>query len=218
MIVSPTTASPTSASRFTSRAPWPARSRSARIVFAGVAIAAGLAASGHAGWIHAKAWVAHGLIAAAWARNRAEGQATARPWTWADTTPVGRLEFVRQRESRVVLAGDSGRVLAFGPGLRQGSALPGRPGNSVVSGHRDTHFKVLQKLGVGDLIRVEGVENRALLYRVDRLDVVDEHDLGVTRQDGPDRLTLVTCWPFDAITVGGPDRYVVTATRIDGSG
>jgi sortase A len=42
--------------------------------------------------------------------------------------------------------------------------------------------------------------------------VTDKDDLSPLDQDGPTRLTLVTCWPFDALRAGGPHRYVVTAT------
>jgi sortase A len=73
---------------------------------------------------------------------------------------------------------------------------------------------VLEKLGTGDLIQVESVEGSIERYRVDRLAIVDEHDLWVTEQRGVDQLTLVTCWPFDAVTAGGPQRYVVSASRI----
>ena len=177
-------------------------------------LAAGLWWLGGAAWIHAKAVLAQVLIEEAWADNLAKGAPVERPWSWADTMPVGRLEFVRQRKSMIVLAGDSGRVLAFGPGNRPGSALPGAHGNSVISAHRDTHFAVLQELGIGDPIQVESVAGTTVGYRVDRLDVVDEHDLSVTEQRGIDQLTLVTCWPFDALVPGGPQRYVVSASRM----
>ena len=49
---------------------------------------------------------------------------------------------------------------------------------------------------MGDIVKVESVEGRTLTYRVDRLDVIDEHDLSVTEQRGIDQLTLVTCWPL----------------------
>ena len=179
-----------------------------------VALAAGLGLFANAGYIQAKALLAQQLIEHAWQDNRASGQATQRPWSWADTVPVGRLEFVRQRRSMIVLDGDAGRTLAFGPGLRAGSAMPAARGNSVISAHRDTHFAVLRHLVVGDLVRVEGVDGNTVDYRVDRLDVVDEHDLSVTEQRGRDELTLVTCWPFDAVQPGGPLRYVVQARRI----
>jgi sortase A len=177
-------------------------------------LAVGLWYLGGAAWIQAKALLAQALIQHAWIGNLASGKPVKRPWSWADTTPVARLEFVRQRQSMIVLAGDSGRVLAFGPGHHPGSALPGSAGNSVISAHRDTHFAVLQKLGTGDLIQVENVEGKTASYRVDRMEVIDENDLSVTEQRGVDELTLVTCWPFDALTPGGSERYVVSASRM----
>jgi sortase A len=178
-------------------------------------LAAGVWFLGGAAWIQGKAVLAQVLIARAWAANLDEGKPHERPWSWADTTPVGRLEFVRQRRSMIVLAGDAGRILAFGPGHRTGSALPGKAGNSVISAHRDTHFAVLEDARIGDLVLAESIEGRTVTYRIDALDVVDEHDLSVTEQRGIDQLTLVTCWPFDAIAPGTPWRYVVTASRFD---
>ena len=46
--------------------------------------------------------------------------------------------------------------------------------------------------------------------------VVEKHDLSMTADAGDTRLTLVTCYPFDAIRPGGPLRYVVVARRVDG--
>jgi len=176
-------------------------------------LAAGAWFLGDAAWMKGKAVLAQALIQRAWAANVDGGTPREGPWSWADTTPVGRLEFVRQRRSMIVLAGDAGRVLAFGPGHRSGSALPGKAGNSVISAHRDTHFAILEDARIGDLVRVENVEGHTATYRIDALDVVDEHDLSVTEQRGIDQLTLVTCWPFNALAPGGPWRYIVTASR-----
>ena len=44
-----------------------------------------------------------------------------------------------------------------------------------------------------------------------QIDVVHESATEVVQQDGVKRLTLITCYPFDAITPGGPLRYVVRA-------
>jgi sortase A len=51
-------------------------------------------------------------------------------------------------------------------------------------------------------------------YRVTQLDVLDRRDTWVTRDDGGMRLTLITCWPFDALRAGGDERYVVIAEPI----
>ena len=55
----------------------------------------------------------------------------------------------------MVLAGASGRTLAFGPGHVDGTPLPGEHGNAVVSGHRDTHFAFLRDLRCGDVLEVQ---------------------------------------------------------------
>ena len=79
---------------------------------------------GQASYIHAKAWLAQYLIRAAWERSLATGT-TVKPWSWADTWPVARLVAPRQDADLYVLAGDSGRSLAFGPGHRFGTPAPG---------------------------------------------------------------------------------------------
>ncbi len=168
-------------------------------------------------WLYAKAWLAQVLIEDAWQRNRSAGQVYAKPWSWADTAPVARLMFLDQAQSFVVLSGEAGRVLAFGPGHRPDSPLPGKAGNSVISGHRDTHFRVLQSVHAGDLIAIEALDGRVRRYRVAGMQIVDHRDLRVLADRGIDELTLVTCWPFDAIVPGGPLRYVVKATAVDAS-
>jgi sortase A len=162
------------------------------------------------GWIHAKAALAQVMLEHAWGRTTA-GEQSVRPWPWADTWPVARLDFPRFDASMIVLAGASGRTLAFGPGHTHGTALPGTPGTAIVSGHRDTHFALLRDLRRGDELRVETADGRVVLYRVEALEIVDSRTarLHAAREDAA--LLLVTCWPFDAVAPGGPMRYVATA-------
>jgi sortase A len=161
-------------------------------------------------WIHAKAALAQALLELAWDATREGGQPV-RPWPWADTWPVARLSLPRLGASMVVLAGDSGRTLAFGPGHTLGSAEPGTAGTTLVSGHRDTHFSVLRELIPGDAIEIERRDGGVIRYLVASLDVVDARDSTIRAVYEPFALVLVTCWPFDAITPGGPLRFVVTA-------
>ena len=170
----------------------------------------GLASFAGGAGLHAKAWLAQWLIERAWQRSVAAGDAV-RPWPWADTEPVGRLVFVRQARDLVVLSGDSGRTMAFGPGHRIQTAAPGAAGNSVVSGHRDTHFRVLRELRQGDEVRVQGRDGGWRSYRVTGMQIVDKSRVDLAEDHGRDELTLVTCWPFDALRAGGPQRYVVQA-------
>jgi sortase A len=115
-----------------------------------------------------------------------------------------------------VLAGASGRTLAFGPGHLDGTPRPGERGNAVISGHRDTHFAFLRRLGMGDEIVLEARDGRQHRYLVESAHVVDRHDVWVAADAGDTRLTLVTCYPFDAVRPGGPLRYVVVARRVGG--
>lgn len=173
---------------------------------------AGLSQIGHAGYIYAKAWLAQVLISQAWERTLA-GETQVKPWPWADTWPVARLRAPRQGIERFVLAGANGRSIAFGPGHLFGTAQPGMPGNSVIGAHRDTHFAFLQWLENGDEIEVEMPGGRVQVYRVSGHEVVDKTATRVLAANpGEPRLTLITCYPFDALRAGGPLRYVVTAT------
>ena len=188
-----------------------------------LAILAGLALVAQGAWIPAKARLAQHLIERSWMQRQD------RPWPWADTVPIARLHFERQDSSRIVLAGDSGAVLAFGPGHSSRSALPGAGGNAVISGHRDTHFALLRDLRLGDTVTVESSEDVASSQGVARstrrttsYTVIDHRVIRaddptavatVIEDAGDDRLTLVTCWPFDAIDPGTPWRYVVTAVQ-----
>ncbi len=196
-------------------------------------LCAGLYLAAQGAWIPAKAWLAQQLIERAWEQRRstlghqlqaASGQRPqdpgfGRPWPWADTVPLARLHFDRLDRRLIVLAGDSGAVLAFGPGHRSASAAPGGAGNVVVSGHRDTHFALLREVQDGDRISVESARDAGLSdYQVVDRRVVRADDpiavAAVLDDGGADRLTLVTCWPFDAVDPGTPWRYVVTARRL----
>ena len=179
-------------------------------VLVAVLFVAGLWQIGRAAYIHAKAEVAQVLLRQAWARTLA-GEREAKPWPWADTWPVARLLVPDRRIELFVLAGANGRAIAFGPGHVFGTALPGDAGNSAIGGHRDTHLAFLRDMSVGEEIVVERRDGAKRRYRVDRAQVVDKRETWVLKDDGPTRLTLVTCYPFDAVRAGGSKRYVVTA-------
>jgi len=171
---------------------------------------AGAAFAGQGAWIYAKAQLAQLLMEHAWQRALA-GEPAPKPWPWADTWPVARLDVPAHRVSLFVLAGSSGRTLAFGPGHQQGTPLPGARGNSVIGGHRDTHLGFLREIALGDPIYIQRPDGARVRYRVTQLDVLHKRDTWVTRNHGERRLTLITCWPFDAIQAGGAERYVVIA-------
>ncbi|HKE43547.1 MAG TPA: class GN sortase [Steroidobacteraceae bacterium] len=167
----------------------------------------------HAGYIHAKAILAQRLLERSWQRSL-DGVDAARPWPWADTWPVARLRMARLGVDEIVLAGSSGRTLAFGPAHVDGTALPGAPGLSIVAGHRDTHFEFLRQLAIGDELQVDRADGASVRYRVSDLAVLDARAQRMPLDAAADRLELVTCFPFDAVVPGGPLRYRVLAERV----
>jgi len=161
-------------------------------------------------YIYLKAQLAQVLLSRAWAATLA-GAEEARPWAWADTWPVARLTVPDLGVDEIVLAGDSGRTLAFGPGHLTGTPLPGSRGHSILGGHRDTHFAFLQGLRPGMKIAVQRLDGGWQDYLVTGSEVMDYRRAWLTPAEGRTVLSLVTCYPFDAVTPGGPLRYVVSA-------
>jgi sortase A len=166
--------------------------------------------AGRGTWIQAKAALAQVLLAQAWSRTLS-GQSEVKPWPWADTWPVAKLSVPRLGVECYVLAGADGSALAFGPGHVAGTTLPGEQGNSVIGGHRDTHLAFLKNVKPGDSLIVERPDGTRVSYRAASAEIVDRKDVWVMEQAGPARLTLVTCYPFEALRAGGPQRYVLLA-------
>ena len=178
-----------------------------------VLLAAAMVVAANAAWLPAKAALAQQLLHSSWQSTQADGRAH-RPWPWADTHAVARLMQARLGVSQVVLAGDSGRPLAFGPGWAEASAAPGSAsGTTIISGHRDTHFAWLRNLRRGDAVTLETPQGPRA-YRVAAMQVVDSRAHRIATAAGDEQVVLVTCWPFDAVAPRGPWRYVVTLAPV----
>src|SRR5262249_44740945 len=147
--------------------PAPTLQRPPRAPYAAAALlcALGLLLLGQGVWIHAKALLAQVLLERAFAATLTSGR-TVKPWSWADTWPVARIEVPRLRRSAIVLAGASGQALAFGPGHVERTPEAGEPGTAVYAAHRDTHFAFLAEVRIGDLIRVTRRDGAVLDFRV----------------------------------------------------
>ena len=159
-------------------------------------------------WIPVKAELAQHLLERAWLRTL-EGVPDARPWPWADTRAVAVLEVPHLGLREIVLEGSSGRNLAFGPTLVNSNRLD-ESSDRVLSGHRDTHFSFLKDLNTGDRLRLR-TATEVRDYRVSWQEAVDSRYQSLVIDDSVDRLTLLTCYPFEAAATGGPLRWVVTA-------
>jgi sortase A len=171
----------------------------------------GLILFGQGLWIHAKAIAAQVLLERAFAQTLATGKIV-KPWSWADTWPVARIEVPRLGKGAIVLNGSSGQALAFGPGHVDLTPDAGEAGTAVYSAHRDTHFAFLADVRAGDEVRVTRPDG-VFRFRVTRTSVVRHDASGIDAFARGRNLVLSTCWPFDAST-SGPLRYLVHAELI----
>jgi sortase A len=128
---------------------------------------------------------------------------------------IGRLEIPRLGLSVMLMEGDDTKTLRRAVGHIPGTALPGRPGNVALSGHRDTFFRPLRNIREGDIVVVTTLEGE-FRYSVMSTQVVSPDDVAVLNVSRAEILTLVTCHPFYFVGPA-PDRFVVRAQRIQSS-
>ncbi len=168
---------------------------------------------GQGAYIPAKAMLAQALMQRAWERSNDRDRQVV-PWPWADTWPVARLSAKSGDIDLIILAGGSGRTLAFAPGHLTASAMPGEIGNTVIAGHRDTHFQFLKNVVLGEHLSIESIDGDQHDYKIVGIEVVDSRRASLSLESPSPVLSLVTCYPFDSLNAGGPLRYVVTAEEI----
>jgi sortase A len=125
---------------------------------------------------------------------------------------VGRMEIPRLGMSMMVAEGTAEATLRRAGGHIRGTALPGRPGNVGIAGHRDTLFRPLRNVRQDDLITLTTLQGE-YRYRVVSTQIVNPSDLSVLDPDGHEILTLVTCHPFYFVGPA-PDRFIVRAKRV----
>ena len=133
--------------------------------------------------IQGKAWLAPVLIERAWQQTLQQGGAVTKPWPWADTWPVARLRVPALEVDLLVLAGDRGNALAFGPGHAGASAVPGTRGQSVIAGHRDTHFAFLRELRLAITCSCSCQMVRCVAYSIQASRVIDSNIHQLTVQE-----------------------------------
>ena len=167
-------------------------------------------------YIFAKATLAQYLIADAWHKNLQTNELH-KPWPWADTHPIAEL--IINKKSWFVLAGASGRNLAFAPTHVSSTVEPGENGNSVIIGHRDTHFDKLQRLQKGDIVEVK-TKHRHQKFEVTQLRIALSEQVNLMLSDNDfyddqtSSLTLITCYPFDSMRPNPTHRFIVKAIAI----
>jgi sortase A len=128
-------------------------------------------------------------------------------------TPLAELSIPRIGLSVVVLQGSDEHTLRLGVGHIEGTPLPGEPGNVGIAGHRDSFFRPLRNVQIGDDIMLETPAGN-VHYRVSSYRIVSPSEVSVIHPTSDPALTLVTCYPFYFVGAA-PDRFVVRANLVD---
>ena len=182
-----------------------------KLVFLIAAI--GFSIFAYGAYIPAKAVLAQYLINDAWNDSIRTGEIH-KPWGWADMHPVMKLSSKKHNKDLIVLSGDKGNSLAFAPGYNINSFKPGLGGTTIISAHRDTHFRFLEDVSLDDVFEVTDRNNKTTSYVVNDIKIIDSDQQDITVYDNQAEIKLITCYPFDALIAGGPLRYIVTAKLI----
>jgi len=178
-------------------------------------IVAGVLMLGCAVFNHARAnWAQHTALEAL---KEASGTAvslgdTTLPPRLEAGAPLGTLEIPRLNLATVVFEGEDEPTLAKGVGHLWDTSLPWQGGNTALAAHRDSFFRPLEHIRIGDAMRLVTPQGN-YDYVVRETFVVDPTDLWVLDPTPQPTLTLITCYPFNYIGPA-PRRFIVRAERI----
>jgi sortase A len=131
-----------------------------------------------------------------------------------DGEMIGEILVPRLRLKAIVVQGDSAASLRRAVGHISRSALPGEWGNVTLAGHRDTFFRPLRNIRLGDEIQFTTAEH-SLQYVVESIEIVAPNDIDVLKPSTGRDLTFVTCFPFYFVGPA-PKRFIVRAREVDG--
>lgn len=127
-------------------------------------------------------------------------------------SPLGRIEIGKIGLAAMILEGTDEGTLQRAVGHIRGTPLPGQDGNIVIAGHRDTFFRGLRNIHPGDEITLTTLR-ASHRYRVESTKVVEPEQTEVLDDTGDDKLTLVTCYPFNFVG-SAPQRFIVQDRKI----
>ena len=122
---------------------------------------------------------------------------------------IGSLTIPALKLELPIFQGTNDKELKKGVGHFMQSVLPGEKDNSVLSGHRETVFRKIGELVIGDLLIVE-TSAGTFTYEVSGTRIVDKDDKTVIVPTEDAVLTMSTCYPFNYFGPA-PDRYIVSA-------
>ena len=182
---------------------------------------AGVILLGHVVWAYSSMYFEQRHLAREWQLQQQQHQsqlattsATTSTTASEDAAPdLTLLSVPKINLESVVLEGTDNRSLRLGPGHLTDTPEPGQDGNAVISGHRDTFFRHLNDLQMGDDVLVQR-GGKTFHYKVTGKRVVEPTDMAVIAPTKDSELTLLTCYPTYYIGPA-PKRLVVFTKLVD---
>lgn len=125
---------------------------------------------------------------------------------------IGELMVPRLGLAGLVAEGVSDRVLKRAVGHMPETSLPGQQGNVALAAHRNTFFRPLRRIRVGDIIVLKTADV-SFVYLVESTSIVEPSNTKVLEASTGPTLTLITCFPFDYVGAA-PQRFIVRAREM----
>jgi sortase A len=169
----------------------------------------GIFALGYAGFVSADSHAYQALET----KKISQAGRFAEPRVLTEGDVIGEIQVPRLGLSAIVVQGESPASLRRAVGHLSKSALPGEWGNVALAGHRDTFFRPLRDIQLGDEIRFK-TPGRSFEYVVESIEVVAPRDIRVLEPLSGHELTFITCYPFHYVGPA-PKRFVVRAREVD---
>lgn len=123
---------------------------------------------------------------------------------------IAVMKFNLMNKSVPILVGTSNHVLKKGAGWSEYSSTFGEDGNCMIFGHRDSVFRFLKDIKIGDELTIETINN-LYSYEVVNIEIVNPNDIVISKGEGAHKLKLITCYPFRYVG-NAPQRFIVTAS------
>jgi sortase A len=190
------------------------RTRAAVVVISSLLITAGLGTAGYAG---VQIYQMNSSLGTQYLPKLEPSEPTQLPVEIVQPTVgdvIGSLWIPRLKRTIDIIEGTGAKELKIGVGHYVGSVLPGISDNSVLAGHRDSVFRNLGSLKLGDLMTIQTDYGR-FVYEVHKIRIVKADDKTVIMPTSDSILTLSTCYPFRFIG-NAPKRYIVQAGLVIG--
>jgi sortase A len=167
----------------------------------------GLSLLGYVGYQYWDMYQTQQQLEAQWERQATSAAVPGQPKPISAADTLTRVSIPRINMDAIVVEGASRKQLSIGPGHMVDTAMPGEPGNAVITGHRDTFFRNIYELQKGDeiIIRRNG---QVFKYQVTGKKIVEPEDISVLKPTEDPQLTLITCYPTYYIGPA-PKRLVI---------